>query len=207
MLLGKSEAHREEILKKSLACFQGVLKDPNFGDLFVGSFKPDKLDHLFISIQTFNAQQLHTNKKYNFEDKFVSLLSNTSKSIQKEIKEGFVSVPKGCYINLERKAKDYILENIKNSFGTRNGLISRITTFGEDAELPLTIESFVDYYHIDIRTIYKKDSFSRLCVSAGVTTPFNEPLEEVITKAFPRICAIDSHRWIEFLLEAHVTKF
>ena len=36
-------AHREEILKQSLACFRGVLKDNNFGDLFVGSFRPESM--------------------------------------------------------------------------------------------------------------------------------------------------------------------
>ena len=30
-----------------------VLKDANFGELFVGSHKADSIDHLFISIQTF----------------------------------------------------------------------------------------------------------------------------------------------------------
>jgi superfamily II DNA or RNA helicase len=33
-------AHREEILKQSMDCFRGVLKDMNFGDLFVSSFRP-----------------------------------------------------------------------------------------------------------------------------------------------------------------------
>ncbi len=52
-------AHREEILKQSLECFRGVLKDANFGDLFVGFYRPDRIDHLFISVQTFNAQSFH----------------------------------------------------------------------------------------------------------------------------------------------------
>ncbi|MFA5531553.1 MAG: DEAD/DEAH box helicase family protein [Thiohalomonadaceae bacterium] len=49
-------AHREEILKQSLACFRGVLRDPNFGELFVGGYRPESIDHLFMSIQTFNSQ-------------------------------------------------------------------------------------------------------------------------------------------------------
>ena len=44
-------AHREEILKQSLACFRTVLKDSNFGELFVGTHRPTQLDHLFMSIQ------------------------------------------------------------------------------------------------------------------------------------------------------------
>ena len=55
------------------------------------------------------------NKKYNFEDKFAALLSNTTRSVTREIKDGFVSVPKGCYIQLEKKAAKYILDNIRAS--------------------------------------------------------------------------------------------
>lgn len=141
------------------------------------------------------------NKKYNFEDKFAALLSNTNKGVQREIKEGFVSLPKGCYIQLEKKARSIILENIRQSFGLRSGLISRIATFEEDTGKQLTLEQFVEHYHLDIRTIYAKDSFSRLCVDAGVRNTFDEPLERLLTKAFSRICAIDSRRWLMFLLE------
>jgi len=49
-------AHREEILKQSLYTFRAVLKEANFGEMFVGSHKPDSIDNLFISIQTFNSQ-------------------------------------------------------------------------------------------------------------------------------------------------------
>ena len=36
------------------------------------------------------------NRKYNFEDKFAALLSNTTRGVSREIKEGFTSLPKGC---------------------------------------------------------------------------------------------------------------
>ena len=140
------------------------------------------------------------NKKYNFEDKFAALLSNTTNSVQREIKDGFTSVPKGCYIQLERKASEYILDNIRKSFGVRSGLVLRIATFEDDSGKALTLENFTEYYHLDIRSIYFRDSFSRLCVLAGVKDEFTEPLEEIFSKAFPRICAIDSRRWIKFLI-------
>lgn len=140
------------------------------------------------------------NKKYNFEDKFTALLANTSKSVQREIKDGFISVPKGCYIQLERKAKDYILENISSSFNTAGGLVSRMETFVEDSKLPLNIENFTKYYHLNINKIYKYSSFSRLCVNAGVKEDFDEPLEHIMGRAFSRLCSINSCSWINFLL-------
>ncbi|MEG2120384.1 MAG: DUF3427 domain-containing protein, partial [Pseudoflavonifractor sp.] len=141
------------------------------------------------------------NKKYNFEDKFAALLSNTTHSVRSEVKNGFVSAPKGCYIQLERKAQQYILENIRASFGNTAGLVSRIATFEEDSGTSLSLTHFAEYYHMNLRSIYVRSSFSRLCVMAGMRDDFSEPLEEALTKAFPRFCSVDSRRFITFVLD------
>lgn len=141
------------------------------------------------------------NRKYNFEEKFEALLANTKHSVQYELKNGFVSAPKGCYIQLEKKAAKAILDNIKSSFNVKSGLVSRIATFEEDSGMPLTLSNFANYYRLDIRTIYSKYSFSRLCVAAGLREDFDEPVETVLTKAMGRLTAVDSRRWIRFLLD------
>ena len=61
-------AHREEILQQSRDTFQGILKDPNFGELFVGGYKPASLDHLFISVQTMNSQALYDSLPADYYD-------------------------------------------------------------------------------------------------------------------------------------------
>jgi len=139
-------------------------------------------------------------RKYNFEDKFKALLANTSRSIEKEIKDGFVSAPKGCYIQLEQMATKYILQNIRRSFDTTDGLVSRIETFVEDSGRSLSLENFIDYYHLDVRNIYKRGTFSKLCVFAGVKEDFNEPLEKNMENAFMRLSYVNSRRWLQFLL-------
>ena len=140
------------------------------------------------------------NKKYNFEDKFAALLSNTTRSVTREIKDGFVSLPKGCYIQLERKAEKYVLDNIRASYGNSAGIVSRLASFTQDTGKDLTLAHFLDHYHIDPRSIYKYGSFSRLCARADVIDDYSEPLEETLTKAFYRLACIDSRRWIQFLL-------
>lgn len=151
-----------------------------------------------LTVLDFIAQ---ANKKYNFEDKFSTLLSNTTRSVTREIKDGFVSLPKGCYIQLEKKAARYILDNIRTSYENSAGLVARIATFEEDTGLELTLAHFLDYHHIDARSIYKFDSFSRLCARADVIDEFEEPIEKVLSKAMGRFSAVDSRRWILFLID------
>lgn len=117
------------------------------------------------------------NKKYNFEEKFTALLSNTTHSVSREIKEGFVSAPKGCYIQLEKIAAKYVLDNISSSYDCTSGLVARAASFTEGTGLPLTLGNFLDYYHLDPRAIYSK----KLC--------------------FARFAVVDSRRWIQFLLD------
>ena len=141
------------------------------------------------------------NRKYNFEDKFAALLSNTTRSVSREIKDGFISVPKGCYIQLEKKAAKYILDNIRASYGNTAGLVSRVASFTEDSGLELTLANFLDYYHLDPRAIYKFSSFSHICARADLIPDFAEPLEETMAKALAKLAVIDSRRWISFLLD------
>ena len=141
------------------------------------------------------------NKKYNFEEKFAALLSNTTRNVSREIKEGFLSAPKGCYIQLEKIAARYVLDNICASYDRTSGLVARAASFTEDTGLPLTLGNLLDYYHLDPRAIYsKKLCFGRLCVRAGMVSDFTEPLEETMTRAFMRFSVVDSRRWIRFLL-------
>lgn len=141
------------------------------------------------------------NKKYNFEDKFAALLSNTTRNVMREIRNGFVSAPKGCYIQLEKVAAKYILDNIRAAYGNSAGLVSRISSFEEDTGLPLTLKNFLEYHRLDPRSIYKYASFSRLCARAGVIDDFSESTETEISKALSKLAVIDSRRWIRFLLD------
>ena len=49
-------AHRKEILQQAQATFQGVLRDNNFGELWVDGIEPEKYDCIFASVQTLNSR-------------------------------------------------------------------------------------------------------------------------------------------------------
>lgn len=142
------------------------------------------------------------NKRYSFEEKFAALLSQTARSIQQEVKSGFVSAPKGCYIQLEKRAASYILENIRTSIDSKLGLISRIATFENDTKQDLTLSNFLNYYRMDPRLIYgKKCTFQSLCAAAGVCALSEDALKDSAYKILYRLCTIDSSRLIGYILK------
>ena len=61
-------AHRQEILVQAHHTYKSVLQDANFGDVWVGQYRPARgIDHLFVSVQTFNSR---------FDDVFSKLPSD-----------------------------------------------------------------------------------------------------------------------------------
>ncbi|MDD5434248.1 MAG: DEAD/DEAH box helicase family protein, partial [Nitrospira sp.] len=64
-------AHRKEILEQSLSCFRAVLRDQNFGELYVGNFRPTQSERLFMSIQTFHAQEFWNYTEPDYYDYIV----------------------------------------------------------------------------------------------------------------------------------------
>lgn len=61
-------AHREEILIASRSTFRQILRDQNFGELAIRGIIPEKVNNLFISIQTFNSQEFQKQINTDFFD-------------------------------------------------------------------------------------------------------------------------------------------
>lgn len=58
-------AHREEILRQSLSAYRGILRDNNFGELWVGGYVPDSFEYVFASVQTLNNRMDELKLKFS----------------------------------------------------------------------------------------------------------------------------------------------
>ncbi|MGG7212632.1 DUF3427 domain-containing protein [Clostridium nigeriense] len=142
-------------------------------------------------------------KNYSFEEKFRVLIGRSNKAVKEYIENGFLTLPKGCYIHLEKEAKEYILRNIKSSSNTKVNLINKLKSFKIDTNLELTLENFLEYHNLSLVDFYGKGkdrSFSRMCVLAGEREDFNDSNEEEITKKLSNLLSINSRRFIEFII-------
>lgn len=138
--------------------------------------------------------------EYDFEHKFRALVGKTHTSITKEIEDEFPHLPLGCSIILEKRAKEIILKNIKQATEfQRPKLVVKIRNFQHQFTLPLTLQNFIDVHHLDIRFVYKKGSWKRLCADAGVIPHFPKKLENEITRLITRILQCNSISYLRFI--------
>jgi len=152
-----------------------------------------------LTVLDFIAQ---SNKKYNFERKFQALAEVSTKSITDQIEKGFTSLPKGCYIQMEKVAQEYVLENIRNATVNKSLIMNKIRTYEGDTGKPLQLGPFLDYNSLHLYDIYSRGTFSFLKVQANVSSQVIDPdLESIYNRFLARISHIDSRRLISVALD------
>lgn len=121
-------AHRREILEQSLYTFRNVLKDHNFGELWVGDNLPTDKTHIFASIQTLNSGKNYMKFAEDYFDYIVideshhisaSSYLNIIKYYKPEILLGLTATP-------ERMDGNSILEYFNNRIASEVRLTDAI---------------------------------------------------------------------------------
>lgn len=147
--------------------------------------------------------------EYDFEGKFRALIGKTNTTIQKEIEDEFPHLPLGCSISLEKVAKETILNNIRKatSFG-RAKLVKKIKDYSNQTTLPLTLNNFLNFYHIPFQQIYKTASWKRLCAEANKIEDFPDTNEkEIVSCIQKKWLSCNSDSYFEFIAKLAKKKF
>lgn len=142
-------------------------------------------------------------KNYSFEEKFRLLAGKTKHSIRHYLDNGFFNLPKGCFVQLERQAKEYILRNMKESANTKLNLISKLKYFHQDTGAELILRNFLNHHHLTLYDFYGKNgdrSFTGMMAEAGMKQHFYCKDEKIITKRLPNLFHLNSRKLLEFLL-------
>lgn len=147
--------------------------------------------------------------EYDFEGKFRALIGKTNSSTKDELEKNFPHLPLGCSIVLEKKAKEFILDNITKAtqFNTKQ-LINKIINYKHQTVLPLTLSNFCNFYQIPIQAIYKRESWSRLCQFAKQIDDFSTLYEKEVKRAISKKwLQCNSYSYLNFILQIAKNKF
>lgn len=141
-------------------------------------------------------------KNYNFYEKFSSIARKKGKALKEEIESGFITLPNGCHLHMEKQAKEYILRNINSFINNKTTITNKIKTFEIESGKKLNLENFIEFYNITLKEIYKtKNSFYRLCVNAKVKEDFCDIDEKYLSSGILRLTNTDSVKLLKFWIE------
>lgn len=153
-----------------------------------------------LTVLDFVAQ---AHQSYNYESRFRALIGRGSRSVQNEIKNGFLFLPRGCSITMERQAKEYILNNIRNSIFDLRRLCREVINFQQNTGQKLTLQNFLENFDLDWRLIYKSPgSWARLKTQAGIKVDgfdSNSTYTERLEGGLVRLFHINSYDYLSFL--------
>ena len=156
-----------------------------------------------LTVLDFVGRQ-HAN--YRFDAKYRALLSDVTTPLIKQIRENNFSLPRGCFITLEKVAQETVLSHIERSLSKRKGLIQKITEFEQESHQPLCVGAFLSYHHLDPHEIYQKSSFRQLCAEAKLCISPLPDEEERITTAAKRLLHLNSVSMIRYIRQFLATK-
>lgn len=146
-----------------------------------------------LTVLDFVAQ---ANRKYDFASRFRALTLQPEKNIQKQIKEGFTLLPLGCSIVMEKKARQYILDNITSAIYNKNRIVKEINSY---ASIP-TLTQFLENNGQDIRIIYQgSNCWSSLKRAAGRISYADDAITKRLEKGMANLLHHNTASFLRFV--------
>ena len=146
-----------------------------------------------LTVLDFVAQ---ANRKYDFASRFRALTLQPEKNIQKQIKEGFTLLPLGCSIVMEKKARQYILDNITSAIYNKNRIVKEINSY---ATIPTLIQ-FLENNGQDIRILYQgSNCWSSLKRAAGRISYADDAVTKRLEKGMANLIHHNTASFLRFV--------
>lgn len=131
-----------------------------------------------LTVLDFVAQ---ANNKYNYESRFRALIGPSNTTVRQQVSNGFTLLPRGCSINMELQAQQYILNNISECIFNLRRLRREVEHFEHETGQALTLKNFLENFSLDWRLIYKTPgSWTELRRQAGICVKGYERTKEVV---------------------------
>jgi superfamily II DNA or RNA helicase len=117
-----------------------------------------------------------THRRYRIDRKLAALLPKHRFNIKREVEEDFPHLPPGCCIQLERCARDHILESIRQSFlNLQTQVTELVKTFENESGQPLTLGNFVTYHDYEPDCVLRDRTWSEWKAQAGLQRSPQDP--------------------------------
>lgn len=138
-------------------------------------------------------------REFRFEDKLTAIVDRRRGNVLKQVEDHFPFLPAGCTFDLDRQARDIVLDNLKAAVGRSRWTALIADLRGEPGDV--TLLRFLEHQDHRLEDVYRGGrNWTRLRRDAGrsVAAPVDTKFEDRTLKAVGRLTHIDDPERVAF---------
>jgi len=132
-------------------------------------------------------------RRFRFDLRYRALVGGTRQSVRRAVEQEFPSLPSGCSIQLDRIAKEVVLQNIERHLGGGSKeLAEDLASLVGSSGTRVPLRRFLDEAGVELEDVYAGErSYTTLLRQAGATLPPALPDDTQLARAFARMLHVD----------------
>ncbi|MGC4805111.1 DUF3427 domain-containing protein [Micromonospora sp. DT233] len=136
---------------------------------------------------------------FRFDLRWRALTGVSRRAIKEAVEQGFPSLPSGCHVQLDRVAKNVVLDNLKTALPTsKRGLVAELRQLGD-----VTLAEFLRETGLEIEDVYRSATIGgwaglRRLAGLGASTPDADDRE--LGRAIGRMLHLDDTDRLDLLV-------
>ncbi|WP_437872572.1 DUF3427 domain-containing protein [Sorangium sp. So ce363] len=139
----------------------------------------------------------HHRREFRFDRRFGALLGGSRKELVQQIESGFPFLPAGCHMELDQKASELVLDNIRQAvpsgWTAKVDELRRLARSGD-----VSLAQFLEETGLELEDVYAgQKSWSDLRGDAGLPSLGVGPHEQALRRACGRLLHVDDFVRIE----------
>lgn len=140
------------------------------------------------------------NKKYSFESRLRALVGKSIPNrIEDEVEKGFTYLPRGCAIEMDKLAQQYILDNIQGAIWNSRRLVNEVLHYRQNFKDELTLSNFLSHFNLDPRALYKSTCWCELLRSGNELSYEDDEYSGTFAKNMKRLVHVNGIGYIRFM--------
>ncbi len=136
-----------------------------------------------------------SHRKFRFDLRYRAVTGASRSEVGKQIEQGFPFLPAGCTMQLDKVAKEVVLENLRTALpAQRPAMIAELRAISQSdrfAGRAPRLSEFLEESGLDLSDVYKSGCWSDLQRRAGLPVPSPGLNEEDLGDAMKRLLHID----------------
>jgi superfamily II DNA or RNA helicase len=133
-------------------------------------------------------------QEFRYDKRFRALLGGSRKDVERAVNSGFPYLPAGCFMQLDRKATEIVLNSLRSALPSRwKAKAQELRDLAQNVET-VSLSYFLDESGLELTDVYDGQGthgWSALCEQAGIDTLVAGDKEDGLRRAVGRMLHVD----------------